>query len=145
MLRFNCFSAVAAFVLAPTGQALAQPQSPRVPLQNQPTFSPYLNLTRRDASPAINYYGLVRPQIATRNNLQALQQQLAMDGQQQQLVGQPVVNPDLPITGQQTFFLNTGGYFQNNRSGFAPTYINYTTGRSPPTPTRPATFPGRVR
>ena len=36
----------------------------------QPVFSPYLNLLRRGTNPAVNYYGLVRPEIDFRNSLQ---------------------------------------------------------------------------
>lgn len=145
MWRFNYSIALAVFLAAPAGQGRAQPQAPRVPLQAPPTFSPYLNLARRDSSPAINYYGIVRPQVATRNNLQSLQQQIAMEGQQLGGAGGGVVNSDLPITGQPAFFLNTGGYFLNSRSGYVPSSITYSPRIAPPTPTRPTTIPARTR
>ena len=69
-------------VLACTAErAFAQPGGPRplpgTPGVSRPAFSPYLNLARRDVNPAINYYGIVRPQIATANALRSLQQQVA--------------------------------------------------------------------
>src|SRR5438105_3422455 len=102
MQHFISLSVAAICILASAGKSMAQPM-PGVPGQTRPTFSPYLNLARRDSSPALNYYGLVRPQIATQNNIQSLQQQFIVIQQQQQIVGQSLVNPELPITGQQTF------------------------------------------
>ena len=132
-----------------TNSSWSQPPVPSSPT-SRPVFSPYLNLVRRDAPPGINYFGIVRPQLATQNSLQLLQQQIN-GGQQQQMqfAGQSVINPDLPSTGQQVFFLNTGGYFLNSRAGVGP--INpalSTRGGIPtsiiPTPTRP-TAPRRSR
>jgi hypothetical protein len=131
----GAFVAAVALVLLPTG-VRAQPPGGVAP--PRPVYSPYLNLARRDVPPGVNYYGLVRPQLATQNNLQALQQQLSVTQQQQQLAGQPVVNPELPITGQQTFFLNTGGYFLNSRAGGVPINPSITTRTAPTMPQRPA-------
>ncbi|MDB5311328.1 MAG: hypothetical protein JWO38_5530 [Gemmataceae bacterium] len=119
-------------VFAPV--APAQPPTPVSPV-SRPAYSPYLNLVRRDAAPGINYYGLVRPQLATQNNLQMLQQQIATT--QQQIAGQALVNSTLPITGQQTFFLNTGGYFLNSRAGIGPTNLTVATRGGPTTTVRP--------
>jgi hypothetical protein len=110
--------------------ALAQPPGGVAP--NRPVYSPYLNLVRRDAPAGINYYGLVRPQIAAQNNIQALQQQITLGQQQQLAAEQLAVTRELPITGQQTFFLNTGGYFQNNRGGAVPTNPSLTTRSAAP-------------
>ena len=41
----------------------------------RPTVSPYLNLLRPGASPAINYYGLVRPQQQFQSDIGQLDQQ----------------------------------------------------------------------
>src|SRR4051812_18227610 len=41
-----------------------------------PTVSPYLNLLRPGNSPALNYYGLVRPQFQTNADLLGLQQRM---------------------------------------------------------------------
>jgi len=125
------------------GSAMAQPMA-GVPAPKPPVFSPYLNLARRDSSPTLNYFGLVRPQIAARSSLQSLQQQLLQQGQQQ-IAAQPVVNPDLPVTGQQAVFLNTGGYFLNSRTGVGPVSGMYTTRRGPPQPIQPASASLRPR
>lgn len=51
-------------------------QRPQTNPYARPVFSPYLNLLRGGANPAVNYFGLVRPEIDFRNNLQSLQQQV---------------------------------------------------------------------
>ena len=59
--------------------ASAQPQIgsySRPVVSPRPTISPYLNLNRSGAGAAIDYYGLVRPQMETRNALQQLQSQV---------------------------------------------------------------------
>src|SRR5262245_3364243 len=40
---------------------------------NRPAFSPYLNLLRPGTNPAINFYGLVRPQQEFRSGINNLQ------------------------------------------------------------------------
>src|SRR5687768_5133480 len=53
-------------------------QGPPIPPSSYaptPTFSPWLNLLRRDNPTALNYYGLVRPQQEFRFGIQSLQQQ----------------------------------------------------------------------
>jgi hypothetical protein len=44
-------------------------------VQQRPPFSPYLNLNRGGTQPGINYFGLVRPQLQTAQQLQNLQMQ----------------------------------------------------------------------
>src|SRR5688500_1448403 len=64
-MRASGLSVVAAVVLASVGgRACAQP-APGVGAPPRPVVSPYLNLARRDVNPAVNYYGIVRPQLAT--------------------------------------------------------------------------------
>jgi len=41
----------------------------------QPVFSPYLNLGRSGSNPAVDYYGIVRPQVEFASSLQQLQSQ----------------------------------------------------------------------
>src|SRR4051812_28113370 len=48
---------------------------------NRPTFSPYLNLLRPGAPAGLNYYGLVRPEFAFRNNIGGLQTDVATNRQ----------------------------------------------------------------
>lgn len=92
-------------------QAVVQPQvNPFV----RPAISPYLNLFR-SGNPAVNYYGLVRPQVQFQNSLQQLQQQeqpFATFGFYQQ----PGV-ATLPTTGHATRFFNTSHYFFNQGGG----------------------------
>lgn len=142
MFRSYAFSLMA--LVAASGAALAQPL-PGVAGTNPPVFSPYLNLARRDSSPAINYFGLVRPQIQARSSLLALQNQLQQENQRQ-MSGQSVVNPDLPVTGQQTVFLNTGGYFMNSGLGIGPSVAAYSSRRTLPSPFTPTSaFDNRTR
>jgi hypothetical protein len=117
MNRFNSRAALAGVlcVLA-AGQVEAQfqrpgPANPTMP----PVFSPYLNMLRADSPAAINYFGLVRPQITAQARFGALQQELMMTQLQQQQQG--MAPNDLPVSGQAAFFLNTGGYFLNYQVG----------------------------
>jgi hypothetical protein len=86
MKRFvwGCGLAVGLVLGVTAGEAAAQ-MLPTQPTNNfvRPPISPYLNMDRT-GNPAINYYGLVRPQFDTTNKLQSLQQQL----QQQTLTPQ---------------------------------------------------------
>ena len=70
-----------------TGEAAAQGLRPNpgvgVPTAG-PTLSPYFNLLRAGNTPALNYFGLVRPQFQTNAGLQTLEQQVG----QSQVTGQ---------------------------------------------------------
>ncbi len=97
--------------------APAQPMPPGGPVQ-RPTFSPYLSLLSNTGSPALNYFGLVRPQQQMAQQfgqLQAQQQQTA--ALVNQAIGQEaaVLNEILAPTGNVATFNNTGNYF--NRFG----------------------------
>jgi len=74
-------------------------------------FSPYLNLTRGGNSAAVNYYGIVRPQMSFQNSIQSLQQQ----GQQGAGNGTEADDSTMPfmVVGTRARFLNTSGYFLN--------------------------------
>jgi hypothetical protein len=87
----------------------AQPYGPRVgQLPPGPTVSPYLNLARRGTLPAINYYGLVRPQFDTYTGLQVLRQGIL----QTQAAVPTVADFDaIPTTGRPSGFLTHGVYF----------------------------------
>lgn len=134
MSRTGVLFAVAVLACA-GGRGSAQQPAPGVLGPQRPTFSPFLNLARRDVDPALNYYGIVRPQIATANALRSLQQQAAPSVLP--TVNQPAVDPGLPITGQPTYFLNTGGYFLNSRAGAAPLMTTRTTRPAPFNPPIP--------
>ena len=90
----------------------AQPQLGAPP---RPAFSPYLNLVRPGASPALNYYGLVRPEIQARQSIQNLQG--AVSTNQRALGSLEADLNSLPGTGHQTMFLNHQSYFMTNGAG----------------------------
>jgi hypothetical protein len=92
------------------GTVRAQPPVPGG-YSRPPAFSPYLNLNR-GGSPAINYYGLVRPEIQFRQSLLHLSNDVAAN-QQALGSGNPGLN-DMPFTGHPTQFMNLSGYFMNN-------------------------------
>ena len=94
-------------VLWSTG--LASAQAPGVRPYARPAFSPYLNLNRFGANPAINYYGLVRPQLKYNADIQQLQQN-TFELQQREPV---VIGSEMPATGHATGFLNHQRYFLN--------------------------------
>src|SRR5262249_23468152 len=94
-----------------------------------PGFSPYLNLLRSGSSPAINYYGIVRPEITFGNSLYQLGlQQNILQGQQTDLGNQQsalAAYTTLPATGHGTGFQTQNRYFMTNGgigqgAGFAP-------------------------
>lgn len=93
-----------------TATAAAQPPLGPRPLTgvNTPPVSPYLNLLRPGTSPAINYYGLVRPEMNFLNSVQALQAQLGYAQQAAALQA-----GEVGTTGHPVYFLNYGSYFLN--------------------------------
>ena len=102
--------AVVAATLAAAGAAAQPPRGPNLP----PAFSPYLNLARPGADAAVNYYGIVRPQVQATAAIQALQ------------AGPLLPNPfagganaaDQPaVTGNPFGFQNSRLYFQNQYLG----------------------------
>jgi hypothetical protein len=104
---------------AAVGPVEAQPLPGTYPgSYGNPTLSPYLNLLRTGGAPAINYYGLVRPQQAYYNAFTTLEQQVAAS----RVAAAAAENQAAPATGHpitflnyQKFFLNTGAVspFQN--------------------------------
>lgn len=76
-----------------------------------PAYSPYLNLTR-GGNAALNYYGLVRPQVATANAFQAL-----ASNQHNMNVGSSP-NPNQPLqTGNRASFMTHTRFFMNSGGG----------------------------
>jgi len=77
-------------------------------VQGQPPssgYSPYLNLVR-PGSPGMNYYGLVRPEVEIRNNLQQLQRNATrLQSQFNQATGNDLA------TGHPSAFMYFGGYY----------------------------------
>jgi hypothetical protein len=103
-------AAVAALLaLGAGGQLHAQVyQPPRVSPYGTGGFSPYLNLLR-PGNPAVNYYGLVVPQIQASNQIAQLQQQVARQGQQSLVA--PPTNQAPVETGHTTRFMQYNQYF----------------------------------
>src|SRR5215468_11203741 len=84
------------------------PYQRTVPGYRTPVVSPYLNLFRNGADPAVNYYGLVRPQMDFASGLQNLQQQVT-DLSQAQALG---LTPGFTgATGHPTMFFNYSHYY----------------------------------
>lgn len=80
------------------------------------SVSPYLNLLRSGSSPAVNYYGLVRPAIDFQNNLNNLQQQVQNLPSPGTGMGTDPFGP--LVTSGRVRYLNTGSYFLNgNQAG----------------------------
>ena len=102
--------AIAALILG-ANRAIAQFPGNPVGGAQRPTFSPYLNLNRPGTSPAVNYFGIVRPQFQALSTFQSLEQQSATNRQAIADNGNSATG--LPTTGKQVYFLNTGGYFMN--------------------------------
>ena len=120
----HCFAGLCT-VLALGTNAYAQPQigSYSPPIVNpRPLISPYLNLgTRTGNNSAVNYYGIVRPQMENRQAIQQLQQQFqTTQNLQPGQTGQLTTDEMLP-TGR-----TTGGYF--NYSHYFPIYSRGTGG-----------------
>src|SRR6266542_4675512 len=92
-----------------------QAQLPGMPLGgafggqfSRPAVSPYLNINR-GGDPAINYYGLVRPQVAFNKAFQTLGDNVVA---LESATNQP------SQTGQRSSFMTQSRYFMNN--GAAP-------------------------
>src|SRR5262245_31160540 len=103
-------TAALAAVLVAVGSAGAQPPGPR-PAPSappRPGLSPYLNLLQ-PGSAAVNYYGLVRPQLEFRNALQNLSGQIGAVA-----AGREDPQTGLPFTGHPVVFNNTAQFFNSN-------------------------------
>jgi hypothetical protein len=117
---------VGAAVIALCWAEAAPAQPPGVgtgPGITRPTTSPYLNLLRRrggGGSPALNYYGLVRPQQDLRNYGAQLNQQvtgLRRDVTSLQAGLLPDGSRPLSTSGHVTTFQNLGSYFPGSQGG----------------------------
>ncbi|MFO0808537.1 MAG: hypothetical protein U0746_07940 [Gemmataceae bacterium] len=96
----TALGALALFFTAPAAHAQA-------PGAVRPPFSPYLNLTR-PGNTAINYYGLVRPEVDFRNSLNGLQSQYNALNQD---ANDPRNAQSFPGTGHGAAFLNYSHYY----------------------------------
>src|SRR5207302_7614112 len=94
------------FLAAQPARAQAFGRPPGNPL-GTPVLSPYLNLAR-GGNPAINYYGIVRPQQELRRDYQQLQQEL-LANQSALTTADP--NVALLTTGHAARFFNYSHYY----------------------------------
>jgi len=105
---------LASLVVGSFQSAQAQaPLRPGISMNTRPTFSPYLNLARRGQSAALNYYGIVRPELRFANSLNVLQAEVAMNRDLITTGRASTVGEGGLVTGHSAMFLNTGGYFMN--------------------------------
>jgi hypothetical protein len=110
MVRLKPALIAMTLVLA-VGAVYAQPpaasQGPMQPY-SPPVFSPYLNLLNR-GNPAINYYGIVRPEMQDQQQLQRLQFGLARTNAE---IEATTTTPGLlPTTGHTVGFMTQARYF----------------------------------
>jgi hypothetical protein len=128
-------------LLAVADEASAQPRGTRANYTPPPAVSPYLNLVRRGTSPAINYYGIVRPELEFRNNIGILRNQVQENRQSiSDLRSDLTTVNELPATGHAVYFLNGGHpYFgQAGQSGAVGRSGSAGAIRRPTTPAAPA-------
>lgn len=122
------YHAMISFVLLGLLPALAMGQG-RLPPRSNPAISPYLNLLRPENPPAINYYGLVKPQTEFRNNINQLDQRVT--NEQQQLTQQDQQGAStLPPTGHAVGFQTQSRYFMTLK-GPGGQGASFTSGRPP--------------
>ena len=108
--------AVAAACGPVVGTASAQVTSPVGPV-TQPSFSPYLNLLRRDSPTYLNYYGLVRPQQDFRRSVQTLRQDVNNVSQAQQQAADPNADPSFEAASIKPTQSSDGGSFVRRQPG----------------------------
>ena len=94
------------------GKLFAQIGTYVPPYQSGPAVSPYLNMFR--GNPAINYYGIIQPQLQTAQQLQQMQtilNQPLSAGQALTGTGVPTQNQLVNDTGHPVMFLNYSYYY----------------------------------
>jgi len=87
--------------------------TPQLPLSLQrPPVSPYLNLLGTNRNPAINYYGIVRPELRFQVQQQALGQQVRrLEGQVDELDTRRARPAGEPDTGSRSYYFNYSHYY----------------------------------
>jgi hypothetical protein len=97
------------------GSVRAQPPVPGgVGGGPRPAFSPYLNLARQGGTPALNYYGLVRPQVQFQQSIQNLQGSVNSNLQAIGNLQTDTTGGGLPATGHLAGFMNHNAYFMTS-------------------------------
>jgi hypothetical protein len=94
-----------------TATAQYQP-APVNPFQQSPV-SPYINIVRRGAPPAVNYFNIVQPQLQFQSQIGQLQQQQAALAQ----TGGTLLENQPLTTGHPIQFGNYSHYFGNRLTG----------------------------
>ena len=95
------------------GSAAAPVRAQYVPPSGRPGYSPYLNLARPGVPPALNYFGLVRPELEFRRDVVGLQNQIGT--LQQSLVSGTGTDPSAPLTtGHAATFMNLSHYYSGS-------------------------------
>jgi hypothetical protein len=79
-----------------------------------------LNLFNGGTNPAINYFGIIRPEIEFRNSLLQMQQQIAMG---EQSTSDLATTLGMVTTGHPSFFMSHRKYFQTVGTGAAGTQM----------------------
>jgi hypothetical protein len=105
------YLATLAGLLFLAGTATAQAPNPYA----RPTVTPWLNLYRGGASPALNYYNLVRPELDARAAIQQLQQQSLANTRA--IAEAAEAATEIPPTGHQAGFMTQNRYFQTLGGG----------------------------
>jgi len=86
----------------------------QAPPPYRPPVSPYINLGRQQGlNPAINYYGIIRPQLQFSSSVQQLQQQISTN--QQGITD--LQASALPATGHSAQFMNYQRFFLTSARG----------------------------
>ena len=112
-MLINRGSGSLAVVLLMSAALQAQPPAPPKQAPRRPTFSPYLNLTRQEGGAARNYYGLVRPELEFRYNINRLQQDTQALAS---AAAAPAASGELE-TGHRAGYMTHLKYFGTNVSG----------------------------
>ena len=113
MLRFKpALIAMALTIAASAAQAEQPIVQPTRPNNTPPVLNPYLNMLR-GGNPAINYYGLVRPQMQQGQQLQMLQNGLARTTEEAEAAAMTPTTPTgvLADTGHTVGFMTYPRYF----------------------------------
>jgi hypothetical protein len=117
------FFVAAVFVAVSAESVVAQGLGPRpMSARPGPTVSPYINLVRPGTTPAINYYGIVRPQLETNANLQFLRQGLLSPGVaapgSSEADGVLITGRTAGFMTHQSYFMTTGVPNASRSAGF---------------------------
>jgi hypothetical protein len=112
MSRYKPILIALTLTLAASAAQAQQPGvQPGAPYITPPVLSPYLNMLR-SGNPAVNYYGLVRPQIQQGQQLQALQYGLARSAEEAAAAEGPTTGTGVAAnTGHTVGFMTYARYF----------------------------------